>query len=72
VILKIIPEASYGVFAGESRPIAEKQRRKPTNGRGKSSYRNSDAAFGTLFRISKFFEGAIRSFIFIFLFKREA
>jgi hypothetical protein len=33
----------------------EKQRRKSTNGREEKLYRNTEAASGTLFRISKFF-----------------
>jgi hypothetical protein len=33
VILKIVPEAGFGVYTGENRPVAVKQRRKPTNGR---------------------------------------
>jgi hypothetical protein len=34
VILKIVPEAGFDVYTGENRPIAVKQRRKPTSGRG--------------------------------------
>jgi hypothetical protein len=32
VILKIVLEAGYDIQTGKNRPIAEKQRRKSTNG----------------------------------------
>jgi hypothetical protein len=33
VVLKIAPEASYCKYTGEYQPIAEKKRRKSSNGR---------------------------------------
>jgi hypothetical protein len=46
-----------------SRPIAEKQRRKPTNGRGKSYNRNSE----NYLELVSFLKGASRSYLFFSL-----
>jgi hypothetical protein len=53
VILKTVSEAGYDRYTRENLPIAEKQRRKSTNGREEKLDGNSVAASGTIFRISK-------------------
>jgi hypothetical protein len=53
VILNIVPEAGHDTYIGENRPIAEKQRQKLTTDREEKLEKNSDAASGTLFRVSK-------------------
>jgi hypothetical protein len=52
VIFNIVPEAGHDTYIGENRPITEKQRQKLTNGREEKLEKNSDAASGTLFRVS--------------------
>jgi hypothetical protein len=53
VILNIVTEAGHDTYIGENRPIAEKQRQYLTNGREEKLEKKSDAASGTLFRVSK-------------------
>jgi hypothetical protein len=72
VILKIVPEAGFGVYTGENRPIACEANGNRPMAEEKSWIRISDAAFGTMFIhvISKSFqEEASKKLIFIFLFK---
>ncbi len=62
MILKIVPETALMPTTGLNRPIAEKQRRKLTNGREEQLNKNSDAASGTtnLEKLRKMQKKAIR------------
>ncbi len=70
--LKFVPEAGYDTYTGKSDQL-QKQRRKSNNGSEEKLDINSDAASGTIFRISTCFkEEANRNFLFVYLFRKEA
>jgi hypothetical protein len=57
VILKIALTAGYDMCSGENRPVTEKKRQ----------IRNSDAAFGTIYIISKKMQAEALYFFFSFI-----
>jgi hypothetical protein len=62
VILKIVPKVGYGMNTAENRQVTAKESRN----------RNSNAAFGKIFGIIKFFKEARRNFSIIYLFHKVA
>ncbi len=53
LLLKIVPDAGYGMFSWKNWPIGMKQRRNSTSDREESYDRDFDAASGTKYRISR-------------------
>jgi hypothetical protein len=80
--LKIVPKAGYDKYTekiyqwqrstDKNLPIAEKQRWKSRKGREKKLDRNSYAASGITFRISKYFIRSKHKLSINFLFKKAA
>jgi len=62
VIHKLVPKNGYDMYTRENRLIIENESRN----------RSSGAAFGTIFRISNYFQSSKQNFIFIFYCKKAA